>query len=268
MRVSPAALCLLALGACLRETLPPPDGGFADEDGSPGDGPLAIDSGPDSGPVGHDEDGDGIDDALDNCPHDSNGMQRDFGEMNAGRTPDGVGDACDPDPDQPGNAILFFDSMHTGVVAGRWNASTASANGDSVRIENTGYLITTASFPAYVQLTVGASLGSVQQASNAVTIASNWTSTSSYVGCRREVANMRLLYGSNPSSAAPVFGAGQYIWMEVRSDASVVDCGTSIEGGPWFPLEVPSGNLMPGSAMVTPQGTYALVHFMVVIARP
>lgn len=56
--------------------------------------------------------------------------------------------------------------------------------------------------------------------------------------------------------------------MEVMTDASFVDCGTSIDGGVWVPLQVPAGNLTVGSAMVTPNGTYALVDFMIVIGRP
>jgi hypothetical protein len=266
MRFSLAALGLLA--GCLRETLPPPDGGFADEDGAPGDGPAPIDAGLDTGPSGHDEDGDGIDDAFDNCPHDANAMQRDQGETNAGRAADGVGDACDPDPDRPGNRILFFDGMHAGLVPGRWNASGASASGDSIRVDNGGYLVTSDSFPAHVMITVGAALGSTQQASNAVTVAGNWASSSSFVGCRREVPAMRLLYGANPSSAAPPFTAGSYIWMELMTDASVVDCGSAIDDGPWVPLQVTSGSLVPGSAMVLSTGTYTQVHFMVVIGRP
>jgi hypothetical protein len=268
MRASLAAL-LLVHAACLRETLPPPDGGFADEDGGPGDGPLPdIDARIDAPIANHDEDGDGVDDAIDNCPHDANGQQRNIGESSAGRAPDGVGDACDPDPDQPGNEILFFDGMNAGVVPGRWNALMASASGDNVRVENSGYLVTTASFPAHVQLTVSASLGSTQQASNALTVAANWTSTSSFVGCRREVPTMRLLYGSTPSSAAPPFTPGQEIWTEVMTDASVIDCGTSIDGGPWIALQTASGALPAGSALVMPTGTYTIVNFVVVIGRP
>lgn len=268
MRVSLVALCPLALGACLRETLPPPDGGGLGGDGSPGDGGLPVDSRVDAGASGHDEDGDGIDDAFDNCPQSANVQQRDLGELNAGREPDGVGDICDPDPEAPGNAILFWDGMNSGLVPGRWNASMATPNGDSIRLETTGYLITNQVFPPHVLVNVAARLGSVTMASNSVTVASNWATTSSYVGCRREVPTMRLLYGSNPSSAAPPFTAGQEIWIEVMTDASVVDCGTSIDGGPWVPLQVPSDNLGAGSAMVTATGTYALVDFMIVIGRP
>ncbi|HUQ06871.1 MAG TPA: thrombospondin type 3 repeat-containing protein [Kofleriaceae bacterium] len=269
MRFWLVAGCLLVPAACLRETLPPPDGGFADEDGGRGDGPLPdIDARIDAPLAGHDEDGDGIDDALDNCPQSHNPQQRNIGETSAGRTADGVGDACDPDPDAEGNEILFFDGMNAGLVAGRWTSASATQSGDSIRLENNGFLVTNATFPSHALVNVAARLGSTQTMTNAVTVASNWTSMSSFVGCRREVPTMRLLYGTNPSAGAPPFTSSQEIWLEVMTDALHVDCGTSIDGGTWVPLQVPAGNLAPGNAMVMPSGTAAFVDFMVVISRP
>ena len=55
-------------------------------------------------PSGHDEDGDGIDDACDVCPHRADPDQRDTDR-------DGVGDACDPNPLTPGDSIAFFDAF-------------------------------------------------------------------------------------------------------------------------------------------------------------
>jgi hypothetical protein len=56
--------------------------------------------------TGHDEDGDGIPDALDNCPHVANPDQTD-------RDGDGVGDACDPNPDTPTEHFALFDPLLT-----------------------------------------------------------------------------------------------------------------------------------------------------------
>jgi hypothetical protein len=53
-------------------------------------------------PAGHDEDGDGIDDACDGCPHIADPDQPD-GDG------DGVDDACDPNPTTPGDSIAYFD---------------------------------------------------------------------------------------------------------------------------------------------------------------
>ncbi|HEY4182866.1 MAG TPA: hypothetical protein VGM90_38850 [Kofleriaceae bacterium] len=92
-----AGLSLAVLGACGRINI-----GGVGSDGMPGDdangdGPRVC-----SNPSGHDEDGDGIDDVCDLCPHraDPNQENRDH---------DGVGDACDPRPDTPGDSIVRFD---------------------------------------------------------------------------------------------------------------------------------------------------------------
>ena len=55
-------------------------------------------------PVGHDEDGDGFDDACDNCPEAANPDQSDCDH-------DGVGDVCDPDPALAGDRRTRFISF-------------------------------------------------------------------------------------------------------------------------------------------------------------
>ncbi len=225
----------------------------------------------DAGPVGHDEDDDGVDDALDNCPHASNSNQRDQGETNAGRPADGVGDACDPDPDRAGNSILLFDSMSDGLVAGRWTSSGVTNNGDALRLEQNGYLISQASLPGRVLLTVGARLGSTTQTFNAITIASNYQDSTSYIGCRRQVTMLNLQIGASaPSTAAPVFSPGQEIWMELLTNNADIECGTSIEGGVWTSVNQPTGStpLPGGTVVISPLGTFLLVDFLIVISRP
>ena len=56
------------------------------------------------GSMTHDEDSDGIPDAIDVCPHIADAAQTDT-------DCDGVGDACDPAPTDPRQKILFFAAM-------------------------------------------------------------------------------------------------------------------------------------------------------------
>jgi hypothetical protein len=81
------------------------------------EGETAPDARTCTAPVGHDEDGDGIDDSCDGCPHVNDPSQLDQDE-------DGVGDACDPRVAEPGDSIAFFDAfvvpdpgwIRTGIV--------------------------------------------------------------------------------------------------------------------------------------------------------
>jgi hypothetical protein len=68
-------------------------------------------------PVGHDEDGDGIDDACDPCPH----IAGDAADADG----DGVGDACDPDPAPVEHFTLFDPFLVSRPAVWAYNAQTA-----------------------------------------------------------------------------------------------------------------------------------------------
>jgi hypothetical protein len=69
--------------------------------------------------AGHDEDGDGVPDPIDTCPHIAQATQLDSDG-------DGVGDVCDPDPQNPAQRIALFDPLLSGggftIQFGTWQA--------------------------------------------------------------------------------------------------------------------------------------------------
>jgi hypothetical protein len=120
-----AVLLTLTLVACAFEgsegNIPPDENGTGiPGGGSPGGGGGVIDTDQDG--VGdsvdncrnlanseqYNEDADPLGDACDNCPHVANPDQFDVGEVNAGATKDGVGDACDPNPMLSGDRLALF----------------------------------------------------------------------------------------------------------------------------------------------------------------
>jgi hypothetical protein len=80
-------------------------------------------------PAGHDEDGDGVPDLDDSCPHVA-GAQTD-------QDGDGVGDVCDPRPGQAGDQLVAFDPLITGaaftVISATWQET-----GDALRCDANG----------------------------------------------------------------------------------------------------------------------------------
>jgi hypothetical protein len=79
-------------------------------------------------PVGHDEDGDGIDDACDGCPHIADPDQIDSDG-------DGVDDACDPNPAVPRDSIAIFDPFTS--LRPEWiaNGAAVSFSNDQLNVD-------------------------------------------------------------------------------------------------------------------------------------
>jgi hypothetical protein len=105
------------------------DGGPGDAGGSAsGDGPM-----PDAfacvGTTLHDEDGDGIVDDCDVCPHIADPAQTDTDG-------DRVGDACDPEPTNPRQHIVFFDPFVT--IDSSWTNLGATQASDEIILDARG----------------------------------------------------------------------------------------------------------------------------------
>lgn len=84
--------------------------------------PDAVDARVCVNPIGHDEDGDAIDDACDVCP----GLFDDQRDSDG----DGVGDACDPLPATATERIAVFDPFLT--ATNNWNYGTNTTVGNDV----------------------------------------------------------------------------------------------------------------------------------------
>lgn len=91
----------------------------------------------------HDEDGDGIYDACDNCPAASNPTQSDTGETGGMQFPDGVGDACDPRPTAGGDDVRAFYAFASDAEASAFTGSGWTISGDAAHAAGTATWTTT-----------------------------------------------------------------------------------------------------------------------------
>ena len=118
--------------------------GVAPGDATDGEGPDG--DAPDANPG--DRDGDGVANAVDNCPDDANADQANedgdaLGDAcdpcppfatNDDTDGDGVGDLCDPNPSTGGDHIALFQGFKSGIPAGWSNAAWTAAGDDAVLV--------------------------------------------------------------------------------------------------------------------------------------
>lgn len=71
----------------------------------------------------NDEDGDGLSDTCDPCPHEPSGLAEDTDN-------DGVGDACDPEIENPRQRIRFFDGFNADLP--EWDTNDPVVGGQRV----------------------------------------------------------------------------------------------------------------------------------------
>lgn len=100
--------------------------GRIDLDAVPGDAaPIDVVTKVCAAPIGHDEDGDGVDDACDGCPHLPDGAQVD-GDG------DGVDDLCDPRPQTATEHIAYFDPFVSRDPSWTTFATNSTLDGESI----------------------------------------------------------------------------------------------------------------------------------------
>lgn len=124
---------LVLLVACDSATVTPD----ANPDDLDGDGlQNAADNCPHRGnPDQHDEDGDLVGDACDNCPTIANADQRDTSEANTNaQFPDGVGDACDLRPGLGGDEIARLFVFSDPAQASAWTGSGWRIREDTAQV--------------------------------------------------------------------------------------------------------------------------------------
>lgn len=125
---------------------------------------------------GPDEDADGWSDGCDNCVTEPNPDQVDIGEVNAGEQADGVGDACDPRPAQPGDYIALAE-LHDSADAYTLFGTTSLPGNGALRLgalDGAG----SATFVSPATMTRTAFAYTVIAASDQVQWAGVWTNNS------------------------------------------------------------------------------------------
>ena len=136
----PRVLAVVAIAGCGRlgfDSSRTGDGGGTNADVRPDGIPFVCT------PVGHDEDGDGTDDACDVCPQLVDPLQLDLDG-------DRVGDECDLEPNLPRQQIALFDAF-TSLDSSVWTtANGATALGDELVLDAIG-----ASRSIYTTYTLG-----------------------------------------------------------------------------------------------------------------
>jgi hypothetical protein len=220
----------------------------------------------------HDEDGDGIADAYDVCPHVADPTQVDSDG-------DGVGDACDPHPAMPIDHIVRFEpftSVPVDLTYFTQGTPTYVSDGESLIIDATtansrwgaSYDLT----PVTERFVVGGSLGVPDQPTSefAVTLGPfgspryycdvyDYGTPGFVFGYTTDSANYTM---TGPTLVGPVMGDFEMTYDHDPPNVScTLDAGT---GGYTVPSTVPAG-ISPMSVQLFTQGELVTLHWFVQI---
>ena len=201
----------------------------------------------DCAPVGHDEDGDGIDDACDGCPHVFDPDQTDTDG-------DGVDDICDPDPTVPAESIAIFDPFTSQLPIWTIGGATPTFDGDSAVVDATSDDVTLelADAPALDHYEFGGSIGASfpPNVKIEITIRADdqhyyycelydFGGTTIHFDRAYTVDGMRYFTGTITDLQAPLAN-GRFVLSLARRPPQVT-CGTTWPPGASVPDAIPSG---------------------------
>lgn len=238
---------VVALAGCVEPDAPPP--AVTDPPRPPA---------PPAGAWLHDEDGDGVVDAADNCPHVRNPDQADDGERAAGALADGVGDACDPQPALAGNAIAMF----VGQFA---PTATADLDGDAVRLGVPGWLVLDdPPIPGRAVMQAGVRLATVDGRRGGITM----TRLDGGGGCQLIEDRLRLAAPTPASiSGVPPLPPNAPLTLALTTASGRWQCAVAADGAPPFvlasPADAPDADV--GQVHLYAMADHAWVDYVVVI---
>jgi hypothetical protein len=150
----------------------------------------------------HDEDGDGIFDACDNCPATANPNQADTTEVEARAFPDGVGDVCDPRGGASGDDLRGFYSFASDTQGSAWTGSGWTISDDALHaVGNAAWATTrTQQGDGYFVLAQIASLSPIgAQGSVAIIIDGDGASTGAMCSLQATMLTAREVGGAESS---------------------------------------------------------------------
>jgi hypothetical protein len=224
--------------------------------------------------TGHDEDGDGIDDACDGCPNIFDPTQPD-------RDGDGVDDACDPHPDTPGDAIAFFDPFTGPRSQWTFGMTQPSYDGDDLVVDTLGSGYLTGALPRFAAdatYSMGFAITAVGGSNEQILISLYQDYNDSYYCELLDAPSESPAFGYTEDNDGTYdrLATGQMPALAVASDVDLTltnappnaACATTWAAAPNDLTGAIPNEITPVQMRIGIQGLNAAVHWFIVITSP